>query len=64
MMPWHIKRMLLIFACGFAALGLAIVVFVRHASLDTDLLACIGFAGGVAIILSNLPENGKDDYER
>ena len=63
-MPWHIKRMLIIFACGFTAMGLAVVVFVRHTSLDTDLLACIGLAGGVAIIISNLPRNGKDNYER
>lgn len=45
-------------------MGLAVVVFVRHTSLDTDLLACIGLAGGVAIIISNLPRNGKDNYER
>ena len=57
-MPWRIRRMLGLFACGFAALGLAIVVLVRDNSTDAVLLALLGLIGGVAIILNNLPANG------
>jgi hypothetical protein len=56
-MPWRIKRTLGLFICGFAALGLAIVVLVRNRSVDTVLLACLGLVGGLAIILNNLPDD-------
>jgi hypothetical protein len=58
-MPWRIRRLLYLIAIAFAIGGLAIVVFVRDKSTDTVLLACMGLLGGVAIILSNLP-NGND----
>jgi hypothetical protein len=41
-------------------LCLAIFVLVRHKSLDTDALAGIAIAGGFAIIIVSLPDNGND----
>jgi hypothetical protein len=62
-MPWKVKRLLILMACGFGVLALAVVVLVREKSrgTDTDLLAYIAILGGIAIILTNLPLNGKDD---
>jgi peptidoglycan/LPS O-acetylase OafA/YrhL len=62
-MPWGVKRFLYLMAMGFAVLGLAIVVVVRDRSVDTVLLAAIAILGGAAIILTNLPVNGKDDRQ-
>jgi hypothetical protein len=62
-MPWRVKRLLCLMACGFGVLALAVVVLVREKSrgTDVDLLAYIAILGGVAIILTNLPLNGKDN---
>jgi hypothetical protein len=60
-MPWRVKRLLYLMACGFGVLALAIVVLVRDSSTDSVLLASIGILGGIAIILTNLPTNGHDD---
>jgi hypothetical protein len=60
-MPWRVKRLLWLMACGFGVLALAIVVLVRDRSTDTELLAYIGILGGIAIILTNLPTNGNHD---
>jgi len=57
-MPWRVKRLLILMACGFAVLGLSLAVLARHDSVDGDLLAIIGIVGGIAIIVTNLPENG------
>jgi hypothetical protein len=48
-------------ACGFGVLALSIVVLVRNDSIDSSLLAGIGILGGIAIVLTNLPTNGKDE---
>jgi hypothetical protein len=58
-MPWRIKRNLILYTCGFFALALAIVVFIRNDSVDGDLLAIVALLGGVAIIVNQLPENGN-----
>jgi hypothetical protein len=58
-MPWRVKRNLVLYACGFFALGLAIAVFIRNDSIDGDLLAIVALLGGVAIIVNQLPENGN-----
>jgi peptidoglycan/LPS O-acetylase OafA/YrhL len=58
-MPWRIKRRLILAACGFFAFGIALAVWVRNDLLDTDLLAVVGILGGIAIIVTNLPENGN-----
>jgi hypothetical protein len=58
-MPWKVKRLLLLMACGFASMGLAVVVLIEDDTLDTVLLAIIGILGGIAIILTNLPTNGN-----
>jgi hypothetical protein len=60
--PWKTKRLLYLMACGFGVLALAIIVLVREKSrgTDTDLLAYVAILGGIAIILTNLPNgNGK-----
>lgn len=57
-MPWRIKRILYLMACGFGALAISLVVLIRDRSLDTNLLAVLGILGGVAIILAHLPLNG------
>lgn len=59
-MPWRVKRFLYLMACGFGALALAAVVLIRDHSTDIRLLAIIAVLGGIAIILTNLPVNGKD----
>ncbi len=59
-MPWSAKKLLAMMLCGFAALGLAIIVLVRDNSTDDVLLACLGLVGGVAIIINSLPDDGKD----
>lgn len=58
-MPWSAKKLLALMFCGFAALGLALVVIVRDSSTDTVLLACLGLVGGAAIIINSLPDDGK-----
>jgi hypothetical protein len=63
--PWRVKRLLTLMACGFGVLGLAIVVLVREKTRgsDVDLLAYIAILGGIAIILTNLPTNGNHDKD-
>jgi len=58
-MPWRIKRLLMLMVCGFAALGLAIVVLVRDNSTDAVLLALLGLVGGLAIVINTLPTDDK-----
>jgi peptidoglycan/LPS O-acetylase OafA/YrhL len=60
-MPWRVKRLLALMTCGFAVLALAIVVLARDDSTTTVLLAVIAILGGIAIILTNLPQNGNND---
>jgi hypothetical protein len=62
-MPWRVKRLLFLMACGFGVLALAVVVLVRDSSTDSVLLATIAILGGMAIILTNLPANGKDERD-
>ena len=63
-MPWNAKKFLILIICAFAMWAIAVTVFVRDRSLDTKLLAVVSFVGGVAIILNNLPENGKDKEKK
>jgi formate-dependent nitrite reductase membrane component NrfD len=60
-MPWRIKRRFYLTLLGVGALVLAIVVWVRNAEPDTDLLAGGLFLGGIAMLIIALPENGKDN---
>jgi hypothetical protein len=61
-MPWRLKRLLILMACGFGVIALALIVLARDDNLDSQLLAGIGILGGVAILLTNLPDGGdKDD---
>jgi uncharacterized membrane protein len=61
--PWRVKRLLYLMACGFAVLVLAVVVLVRDRSTDSELLGTIAILGGIAIILTNLPANGNDKHD-
>jgi hypothetical protein len=60
-MPWRVKRMLVLILCSFVVVICAAVVLFRDRSVDTDLLAVIGLAGGVAILIVALPTNGHED---
>jgi hypothetical protein len=47
---------------GAGAIALSLIVLVRNKSLDDELLATLGFFGGIAIILVGVKwaqENGK-----
>jgi peptidoglycan/LPS O-acetylase OafA/YrhL len=60
-MPWRVKRLFYLMALGFGVLALAVVVLARDHHTDIRLLAIIAILGGIAILLTNLPVNGKDD---
>jgi hypothetical protein len=61
--PWRVKRLLGLMACGFAVLALAVVVLIRDRSTDSEILGTIAILGGIAIILTNLPANGNHHDE-
>lgn len=62
-MPWHTRKMLYLILIGAAVVALAIIVFVKHESTGSELLAVIGLLGGIAIIINSLPDNGKNGDE-
>jgi len=62
-MPWRVRRLLILMGAGFAAIGIGAVVAIRHRNLDTVLLGILGMLGGVAILLTNTPSNGKDNHD-
>lgn len=59
-MPWKAKKQLILWGCGFFVLAIAIAIFVRHDSVDANLLAVIAILGGIAIIVNQLPDNGDN----
>jgi hypothetical protein len=61
-MPWKVKRLLMLMACGFGLLGLAAAVLTRDHDLNVRLLAVAAILGGVAVLLTNLPGNGDDKH--
>jgi hypothetical protein len=58
--PWRLRREVYLILLGVVVLVLSIIILARHRSVDTDLLAVIGLAGGVAIVITSLPANGND----
>ena len=62
-MPWRVRRLLILMGAGFAAIALGAVVVARHHNLDTVLLGILGMLGGVAILLTNTPSNGKENHD-
>ena len=62
-MPWRVRRLLILMGAGFATFALGAVVVARHHNLDTVLLGVLGMLGGVAILLTNTPSNGKDNHD-
>jgi formate-dependent nitrite reductase membrane component NrfD len=58
-MPWKFKKKLYLYLLGCIAMALAITVYVRHKSVDLEILATLGLVGGLAIIINNLPDNGN-----
>jgi hypothetical protein len=59
-MSWWQRRTVYLIVLGAAALAIAIIVWVRHKSLETDLLAALGVLGALAIIIVAIPSNGKE----
>ena len=62
-MPWRVRRLLILMGAGFATFALGAVVVARHHNLDTVLLGILGMLGGVAILLTNTPSNGKENHD-
>jgi hypothetical protein len=58
-MPWKLRKEVYLILLGVIVLVLSIIILARHRSVDTDLLAVIGLAGGVAIVITSLPSNGS-----
>jgi hypothetical protein len=57
------RQLLLLYLGGVAVMSLAVVVFVLNRGLAVDLLAVVGFLGGLAIIINSLPtrNGGKSE---
>ena len=62
-MPWRVRRLLILMGAGFATFALGAVVVARHHNIDTVLLGVLGMLGGVAILLTNTPSNGKENHD-
>jgi hypothetical protein len=60
-MPWRIKRQLILILLAFVMLAGAIVIWVRHRSVEVDILAGLAVVGGAAILIVSLPANGGGD---
>ena len=60
-MPWRVRRLLILMGAGFATFALGAVVVARHHNLDTVLLGILGMLGGVAILITNVPNGGDHD---
>ena len=52
------RRTLVLIVLGALVLALAVIVLVRNRSPDDELLAVIGIAGALAMIVTAVPENG------
>jgi hypothetical protein len=59
--PWRVKRLFYLYLLAFVIGVCSLVVFIRHTSEDSNLLAVIGVAGGIAVLIVALPSNGHDD---
>jgi hypothetical protein len=59
-MPWRLRKEVYLILLGCLAIALSIVVFVLNQGASSDLLAVVGFFGGIAIILNSLPSNGNN----
>ena len=58
-MPWRLKRQLILVCSGAVIMALAIVVWVLNDNPTSDVLAALGFVGGVAVIINTLPADGN-----
>jgi hypothetical protein len=60
-MPWRVRWLAGMILLGVATLVISIIVLIRNTSkVDIELLAGIGVAGGLAMILNALPRNGDN----
>jgi len=62
-MPWRLRRIAYLVLFGALAMTLAAIVFVRHKSLDSELLGVLGLVTALSLILIALKwatEDGKD----
>lgn len=60
-MPWRLRKEIILILAGAAAIAISITVWILGQNLSSDLLAIVGFVGGIAIIVRTLPSNGKTD---
>ena len=60
-MPWRLRRQVALILLGVVVMALSIVVLILNQSASSEILAAIGLAGGIAIIVNLLPANGHDD---
>jgi hypothetical protein len=58
----HVRREVYLIVLGVVVLALALIVLIRNQSPDDELLAVIGLVGGLAIIVTSLPDrnHGND----
>jgi hypothetical protein len=63
LMPWRIKREVYLILLGVFALTLATIVLVLNRDIQSDLLAVLGIAGGIAIVIVSLPVNGNGNHK-
>ena len=62
-MPWRYKRTVYLVLFGAVAIVLALVVLVRHKTLDSELLGALGILLGLSMLLVAvkwLGENGNN----
>jgi hypothetical protein len=57
-MPWRLRREIALILLGVVVMALSIVVLILNQSASSEILAAIGLAGGIAIIVNLLPANG------
>jgi hypothetical protein len=60
-MPWRLRKEIYLILLGVVVLALAVIVLVLNRDLSSDLLAVLGLVGGLAIVITALPENGHGD---
>jgi hypothetical protein len=60
-MPWRYRKFAILVFVAALMWAASITVLVRSKSLDLELLAAAGMVGGLAIIVTNLPNGGNND---
>lgn len=63
-MPWRLKKQIWLILIGCIVLAIAIAVFILNQNVSSDLLAIVGFFGGLAIIINTLPSDENGDKKK